>query len=506
MYVGNADAVAPVARLAAAAQEFVHPGDRLLRGACAVVAHLKNNIVRIFKRAHPDAAALLLALLQRMDDRVFHQRLQDQLGRIIIEQLAGHLRGEINPFIARALDVGIQHHMAHLLRNADRLAPLADADAEERRQLLGDADGFLSLVRLDQPDDRGERIIEEVRVNLEFERADFGFFLLTLLFIIFGNERVQPVDDTVVPVGKDGDFVSAGNRFRAGRVVRLDAADKPVKRLRERARHKRAEQDARRQADEHHIEHRFENLPRAGGDDAVRNLFDEIQPALRVGAISVCVVSRAQIAALLRKRAGRQPNGGDIAAKRIPVRSGNDLSRAVDDIERARFRPEIAAVQVIKKRFLHIDDQHGRGPVLQIEHNALIRQHGFAADARGRAPMIEQAELRKAGQLLLRGERAHAAVRHVLHHRARPVERDELHRRVLLTVEQPAQLLARLVFNDAAAARQLGCIRFEVGPHVFIERGQKRAAVLLADFIDRPVFHQLQPAQALLHASFQHRV
>ena len=116
--------------------------------------------------------------------------------------------------------------MAHLLRNADRLAPLADADAEERRQLLGDADGFLSLVRLDQPDDRGERIIEEVRVNLEFERADFGFFLLALLFIIFGNERVQPVDDTVVPVGKDGDFVSAGNRFRAGRVVRLDAADK----------------------------------------------------------------------------------------------------------------------------------------------------------------------------------------------------------------------------------------------------------------------------------------
>ena len=120
--------------------------------------------------------------------------------------------------------------------------------------------------------------------------------------------------------------------------------------------------------------------------------------------------------------------------------------------------------------------------------------------------MIEQAELRKAGQLLLRGERAHAAVRHVLHHRARPVERDELHRRVLLTVEQPDQLLARLVFNDAAAARQPGCIRFEVGPHVFIERGQKRAAVLLADFIDRPVFHQLQPAQALLHASFQHRV
>ncbi|MPN46195.1 hypothetical protein SDC9_193778 [bioreactor metagenome] len=166
--------------------------------------------------------------------------------------------------------------MLDLLAQRDKFPAAADADSEKGRQILRDVDGLFILARADQPDDCGQGIVQEVRVDLELQRANLRFLIFLLLLVVLPDRAFKLFQNLAVLVVQDRDFVfdrRAALRRGRRRVKGRDAADQPVERLDEAARHHRAQQHAKADAQRRHDQRHRKNGPEALVERRLPDLF-----------------------------------------------------------------------------------------------------------------------------------------------------------------------------------------------------------------------------------------
>ena len=75
-----------------------------------------------------------------------------------------------NILIAELLDLQIAADVRLLFLHRDVVAPLAQSRAEEIGERRHHHDHLLRLVRLRQPDDRIQRIVEKMRIDLRLQK------------------------------------------------------------------------------------------------------------------------------------------------------------------------------------------------------------------------------------------------------------------------------------------------------------------------------------------------
>ena len=176
--VNGAQSLVDVAQADPVAQRVLEP---LLGHAEAVVAHFDDDVLVADHRADRNASAADFPCKPVLD-RILHQRLQQHARHDHVERLGAdplvdtQLRTESDD-----LDVEVLVHRLELFAQRHEMIGAAHQSPEETRELR---DQHARRFRLgpDQRRDRGQRIEQEMRIDLIGERFDLGgeqqFFLL----------------------------------------------------------------------------------------------------------------------------------------------------------------------------------------------------------------------------------------------------------------------------------------------------------------------------------------
>ena len=175
-----------------------------------------------------DGARTLLRFKETVHERVFHQRLQRELGEEHIQRFIRHIDLQFIPgFIAHAGDREIIAHDFQLFFDAQDVLAAGQAQPVERGQAV---DGAVDLVRHMQPGhppDGFEGIVEKVRLDLRLQGKDLQTPHFLFLLAFFLHQLLDMIQQGIVRLNEGADFVmreglEAGrNGFHGVRTVAL---------------------------------------------------------------------------------------------------------------------------------------------------------------------------------------------------------------------------------------------------------------------------------------------
>ena len=227
----------------------------LLTQANAVVLHQKNEIAVLPAGADADPSDARLPF-QSVDQRVFHQRLDQELGDALLFKRLVQLHLDLKPFgVAPLLNIDVCAHHIHFRAHADHVVAVIEDAAQELSEVDRHLHHDIVFPKPGAPSDQVKHIIDEMRIDLKRERLRFCDAEALLLLLNVPHQLFDLLRHKVEIRLKLAHFIAALHRHARIQLAvseflhrRTQLMHRPADRLRNAPRNQHADERCRRQS------------------------------------------------------------------------------------------------------------------------------------------------------------------------------------------------------------------------------------------------------------------